>query len=157
MIAARRSVPPVVPPPRKTNPIPIPCRSPPYKATRRKSPDNFHAGRIASQIVSERSPRSAFFTNLKPFIFAARRNNGTFNTRLVIQSGIPSPYTPFVQALTRIAIPENPPVTIPAASKQDVIAVAISPVPTMIKIYSRYHTFFPAIFINTPFSVAISQ
>ena len=156
MIAASISVPPVVPPPRNTNPIPIPCRRPPYNATRRKSSDSFQAGRMASHIVSEISPNSAFLTKAKPFILVARRNNGTFRIRFVIQSGIPFPYKPFVQAFTRIAIPEKPPVTIPAASKQEVIAVPISPVPTIIRRYSRYQGFFPAIFISTPFSVAIS-
>ena len=133
MIAARRSVPPVVPPPRNTKPIPIHCRRPPYKAPRRNSPDNIQAGRIASQIVSEISPMSAFLTNANPLIFVARRNNGIFYARFVIQRGIPFPYSPFVQAFTRIEIPEKPPVTIPAASKQEVIAVAIRPVPTIIR------------------------
>ena len=151
MIAARRSVPPVVPPPRNTRPIPTPCKRPPYNATRRKSPDSFHAGRTASQTVRERSPRSAFFTKATPFILAARRNTGMFNTRFVTQRGIPFPYKLFVPALTRIAMPEKPPVTNPAASKQEVIAVAISAVPTMISRYSIYHGFLPVIFISSPF------
>ena len=101
----------------------------------------------ASHTVRDRSPSSAFFTNENPFIFAARKNTGTFSTRFVTQSGTPFPYNPFVPALTIIAIPENPPVTIPAASKQEVIAVAIRAVPIMISIYSRYNGFLPVIFI----------
>ena len=147
MIAARRSVPPVVPPPRNTRPIPTPCRMPPYNAARKISSDSFHAGRTASHTVREISPIRAFFTNENPFIFAARINTGTFSTRFVTQSGTPFPYKPFVPALTMIAMPENPPVTIPAASKQEVIAVAIRPVPMMISRYSRYHGFLPVIFI----------
>ena len=86
-----------------------------------------------------------------PFILAARRNTGMFNTRFVTQRGIPFPYKLFVPALTRIAMPEKPPVTNPAASKQEVIAVAISAVPTMISRYSIYHGFLPVIFISSPF------
>ena len=87
---------------------------------------------MASHIVSEISPSSAFLTKAKPFILIARRNNGTFRIRFVIQSGIPFPYKPFVQAFTRIAIPEKPPVTIPDISKTLFMAVAIRAVPTMI-------------------------
>ena len=121
---------------------------------------------FADYVLEERMAKSPqkvleflneLLTKAKPFILVARRNNGTFRIRFVIQSGIPFPYKPFVQAFTRIAIPEKPPVTIPAASKQEVIAVPISPVPTIIRRYSRYQGFFPAIFISTPFSVAISQ
>ena len=62
-----------------------------------------------------------------------RKNSGMFCVILVSHSGTPPSTIPPVQCFTRIAIPEKPPVTSPVASKTELMASAISPVPTMIR------------------------
>ena len=76
---------------------------------------------------------------------------GIFNNRLVTPSGIPPGTSGSVTDFTMIAMPLNPPSTIPLVSNADFSAMDISAVPIKISRYSLIHGFCLIIlFISSP-------
>ena len=130
---ATRSVPPVVPRPKNTRPIPVPCITPPINTASTISPSTSGiTGITVSQKDRLTVPQMVFAIKPKPIILIPRKNTGIFSNRLVTPSGIPPGSSGSVTDFTIIAIPLKPPSTIPFVSNADFSAIDISAVPIKI-------------------------